>query len=102
MLLPLQVARKFVTLLELRFPVSRQSVPFSKANWSIVMVLIVPIVCDLLVVVVEPRMVLAVLIVPILSAILCQTHTTSKCKKDRRTNNYPPACLHRVLRWTKV
>ena len=61
------------------------------------MVLLVPITCDLLVVVVEAGVVLAILIVPILPANLCQKPATSKRRKCCHTSNYPQPCLHRVL-----
>ena len=59
--------------------------------------LFVPITCDLLVVLVESGVVLAILIVPVLPAILCQNPISSKGKKCCHTNNYPQTCLHKHL-----
>ena len=58
------------------------------------MVLVVPITCDLLVVLVESGVVLAILVVLILSAILCQNPAANKGKKCCHTSNYPQTGPH--------
>jgi hypothetical protein len=97
-LLPAQVGRNRIAWPQVRFPFGRQPVLVSKPRRSFSFVLIVPIVCDLLVVVVEFAVLLAILIVPILSASLRQNPAASKSKQRCHTSEYPQTYFQGRLR----